>query len=149
MLKLVDRKHPALHRKARAITEEEAPSFLPLAKDMVGYCRSGANRLALAAPQVGRSVALVATKTGDMIANPICTVDKNDRIITQVEGCLSLPRRGFAVERFVRCQVSGFLVDGWVPVNFEAHGLEARIWQHECDHLSGFLISDFWPEVGL
>ena len=146
-LKLVDRRHPALHRVARAITEDEAASFLPLAKDMVGYCRSGRGRLGLAAPQVGRSVAIVVNKAGDMIANPNVYIDPHDRLITDIEGCLSLPGKSYAVERTVRCRVEGFWLDGWEPVEIDALGIEARFWQHEGDHLSGRLISDHWPEV--
>ena len=146
MLKLVGRKHPALHRPARAIAPEEIGGLAPLAADMVAYCRSGKGRLGLAAPQVGRSVALVVTRAGDIVANPHVYLDKNERTITDIEGCLSLPGRLYRVERAVRCTVRGVSLD-WEPMEFTVVGTEARLWQHEGDHLNGVLISERWPEV--
>ena len=146
-MKLVHRKHPALHRPARPVTEDEAPTLKPLAKDMIGYCRSGPGRLGLAAPQVGRSIGLVVTKAGDAVLNPHVYIDTEERIVSDTEGCLSLPGRVYMVDRAVRCRVQGRSLD-WEPMEFVAVGLEARLWQHEGDHLNGVLISERWPELG-
>jgi peptide deformylase len=63
---------------------------------------------------------------------------------TAEEGCLSLPRVSVDVERALHVRVSGLGVDG-EPVRIEASGLEARVLQHEMDHLDGVLILDRAP----
>ncbi len=57
------------------------------------------------------------------------------------EGCLSLPRVTMDVERPLHARFTGRDVDG-DPVVIEASGLEARVLQHEIDHLDGVLILD-------
>ena len=57
------------------------------------------------------------------------------------EGCLSLPRIAVDVERPLHARVRGSDLRG-EPVLIEASGLEARVLQHEIDHLDGVLILD-------
>jgi peptide deformylase len=57
------------------------------------------------------------------------------------EGCLSLPAVLVDVERPVHIRVRGLDENG-EPVLIEASGLEARVIQHEVDHLDGVLILD-------
>jgi peptide deformylase len=57
------------------------------------------------------------------------------------EGCLSLPAVLVEVERPVHVRVRGLNEDG-EEVVVEASGLEARVIQHEIDHLDGVLILD-------
>jgi peptide deformylase len=57
------------------------------------------------------------------------------------EGCLSLPGVLVGVERPIHVVVSA--VDEYgEPILVEASGLEARVIQHEMDHLDGVLILD-------
>jgi peptide deformylase len=60
------------------------------------------------------------------------------------EGCLSLPRVAMEVERPLHARIRGCDVEG-EPVTIEASGLEARVLQHEIDHLDGVLILDRAP----
>jgi peptide deformylase len=60
---------------------------------------------------------------------------------TAEEGCLSLPTVLVDVERPVHVRVRGFDEHG-DAVLIEATGLEARVIQHELDHLDGVLILD-------
>src|SRR5919202_3012374 len=60
------------------------------------------------------------------------------------EGCLSLPGVHVDVERPVRVRVRARDPRG-KPVVVEAAGLEARVIQHEMDHLDGILILDPTP----
>ena len=55
------------------------------------------------------------------------------------EGCLSLPRVLVEVERPIHVRVRALDEHG-EPVLVEASGLEARVIQHEIDHLDGVLI---------
>jgi peptide deformylase len=57
------------------------------------------------------------------------------------EGCLSLPGVGVDVERPVNVRVRAVDERG-TPLLVEASGLEARVIQHEMDHLDGVLILD-------
>jgi peptide deformylase len=58
---------------------------------------------------------------------------------TLEEGCLSLPRVLVDVERAVHVRVRA-LDERGEPLVVEASGLEARVIQHEIDHLDGVLI---------
>jgi peptide deformylase len=55
------------------------------------------------------------------------------------EGCLSLPHVSVEVERSVHIRVRAQDLQG-EPITVEASGLEARVIQHEMDHLDGILI---------
>jgi peptide deformylase len=57
------------------------------------------------------------------------------------EGCLSLPAVLVDVERPIHVRVRGLDENG-EPIVVEASGLEARVIQHEIDHLDGVLILD-------
>jgi peptide deformylase len=57
------------------------------------------------------------------------------------EGCLSLPAVAVDVERPVHVRVRALDEQGR-PIVIEATGLEARVIQHEVDHLDGVLILD-------
>jgi peptide deformylase len=57
------------------------------------------------------------------------------------EGCLSLPGVHVDVERPVQVKVRAQDPTG-APLQVEAEGLEARVIQHEVDHLDGVLILD-------
>lgn len=57
------------------------------------------------------------------------------------EGCLSLPGVHVEVERPARVRVRALDIEGNELV-VEAEGLEARVIQHEIDHLDGVLILD-------
>jgi peptide deformylase len=60
---------------------------------------------------------------------------------TMEEGCLSLPGVLVDVGRPIHVRVRA-LDEGGEPILIEASGLEARVIQHEIDHLDGVLILD-------
>jgi peptide deformylase len=64
-----------------------------------------------------------------------------EEVETMEEGCLSLPGVGVDVDRPVHVRVRAVDERG-APVVVEASGLEARVIQHEMDHLDGVLILD-------
>jgi peptide deformylase len=70
----------------------------------------------------------------------------SDELVLAEEGCLSLPRVTVDVERPLHARVAGHDLDG-DPVRIEASGLEARVLQHEMDHLDGVLILDRAPRA--
>jgi peptide deformylase len=65
----------------------------------------------------------------------------SDDLVTAEEGCLSLANVVVDVERPLHARVSARNLRG-ETVLLEASGLEARVLQHEMDHLDGVLILD-------
>ena len=62
-------------------------------------------------------------------------------ILSEKEGCLSVPDFRADVKRCERVQVEGVDRNG-NPLRFEAEGMPAVMLQHEIDHLSGILFID-------
>ena len=62
-------------------------------------------------------------------------------ILSEDEGCLSIPDYRSDVKRAERILVEGVDRDG-NPLRIEAHGLQAIVLQHEIDHLNGRLFID-------
>ncbi|HLH13877.1 MAG TPA: peptide deformylase [Solirubrobacteraceae bacterium] len=65
----------------------------------------------------------------------------SDELEAGEEGCLSLPGVHVEVERHARVRVRAQDETG-KPLALDAEGLEARVIQHEIDHLDGVLILD-------
>ena len=65
----------------------------------------------------------------------------SDELAIAEEGYLSLPRVSMDVERPLHARIGGRDLGG-EPVMLKASGLEARVLQHEIDHLDGVLILD-------
>jgi peptide deformylase len=65
----------------------------------------------------------------------------SDELETLEEGCLSLPNVHVDVERPIHIRASALNEFG-EPITIEASGLEARVIQHELDHLDGVLVLD-------
>jgi peptide deformylase len=97
----------------------------------------------LAAPQVGVLQRLLVYDVHDdpqVLVNPMLD-EYSDETEESEEGCLSVPGVTMPVERAVSVHVRGFDASG-EPVDFRAEGFEARVIQHENDHLDGVLIVD-------
>ena len=106
---------------------------------------SDAIGVGLAAPQLGVSQRLLVYRIGSdapliALANPELEWVSEDRE-TMEEGCLSIPGIAVDVERSVHVRVRARDEEG-MPRVVEASGLEARVIQHEMDHLDGVLILD-------
>jgi peptide deformylase len=74
------------------------------------------------------------------LVNPVIEWSGDEQEIAE-EGCLSLPAVHVDVERPVYIRVSA-LDESGEPLTVEASGLEARVIQHEIDHLDGVLVLD-------
>jgi peptide deformylase len=106
-----------------------------------------ARGVGLAAPQVGvlRRVLVYQTteeEPATALVNPHVTGSSEERV-TEDEGCLSLGAASVIVpvERAQAVTVEASSPSG-EPLVIEAEGLEARVIQHEVDHLDGILIID-------
>ena len=102
----------------------------------------------LAAPQVGISLRILVMDDGKRgtraLLNPSIT-DRRGSVVEE-EGCLSVPGVFADVERSKWISVSAMDENG-APISFEAQGLQAKVIQHEIDHLDGVLFIDRLPPV--
>ena len=99
----------------------------------------------LAAPQLGVSQRLLVYRVGPdapliALANPELEWSGGEEEVAE-EGCLSIPGVQLDVERPVHVRVRAQDENGEGRL-VEASGLEARVIQHEMDHLDGVLILD-------
>jgi peptide deformylase len=115
----------------------------------MGGLMNDALGVGLAAPQIGSSQRLLVYRVGHdapliALINPeLEWASKGDEEIAE-EGCLSLLGVAVEVERPVHVRVRAKDEYGEDRV-VEASGLEARVIQHEMDHLDGVLILDRCP----
>jgi peptide deformylase len=111
---------------------------------MVGIMRDGLG-VGLAATQLGLMRRLLVFQAG-ADARPTALVNPriewaSGELAVADEGCLSLPHVVLEVERPLHVRVRGVDPAG-EAILLEASGLEARVLQHEIDHLDGVLILD-------
>jgi peptide deformylase len=134
---------PVLKSKASPVT-----GFSPELRAEVGrmyeIMRDGLG-VGLAATQLGTLRRLLVFQAGpdgepSALVNPEIEWLSEESAVAE-EGCLSLPRVTMDVERPLYARFSGRDLEG-APVVLEAAGLEARVLQHEIDHLDGVLILD-------
>ena len=134
---------PVLRSRASEVTEFGA-ELAREAERMVEIMH-GAMGVGLAATQLGVLRRLLVFQAGpDAEATAVVNPQiewLSEELATAEEGCLSLPGIGVDVERPLHARVRGVDVEGR-PLLLEASGLEARVLQHEIDHLDGVLILD-------
>lgn len=150
--KIIEFPRPALRRANIPITDF-SDDFHGKAKEMISIMYQ-ANGVGLAAPQIGLNEMLfVYNPTGRensknmerVVCNPIIT-KYSDQVEVEEEGCLSL-RSDFASGNVAR--------SSWIEVEYQNElgqkvkrrlkGFEARVFQHEYDHLNGMLCYDRFP----
>lgn len=134
---------PVLKSKASELTDF-GPELDLEAERMIALMH-GAMGVGLAATQVGVLRRLLVFQSGPdatprALANPRIEWS-SDEMATATEGCLSIPRIAVDVERPLHVRVSAQDQRG-EPLTIEASGLEARVLQHEVDHLDGILMLD-------
>jgi peptide deformylase len=138
---------PVLRAKARPVEvfddelREEVGRMGLLMHDSLG--------IGLAATQVGILHRLLVYRVEpdapvNALVNPVIEFSSEDEEWAE-EGCLSLPAVHVEVERPVFVRVRA-LDEFGEDVVVEASGLEARVIQHELDHLDGVLILDRTPK---
>ncbi|KAL4434677.1 hypothetical protein ABPG77_002800 [Micractinium sp. CCAP 211/92] len=154
---------PVLREPAEEVTESMlgSPELQDLVDRMIDTMRA-APGVGLAAPQIGvplqvivledrpEYIAAMAEGVPEMVQRvpfePLAIVNPRLRALSQhgmrfYEGCLSVPHYQALVERYTSVEVEGLTVDGR-PLKLQANGWQARILQHEVDHLRGTLYVD-------
>lgn len=100
----------------------------------------------LAAPQVGLSRALFLVQLQNDTKEVVTCIDPkmismSRRMVEGYEGCLSIPGVGGKVERAESITIQYTTLTG-KRMTYSSKGWEARIFQHEYDHLFGTLYID-------
>jgi peptide deformylase len=131
--------------KSRATEVDRFDDTLKAQVRRMGGLMKDALGVGLAAPQLGLSQRVLVYRLGadaPMVAlvNPEIEWTSEDRE-TLEEGCLSIPAVQVDVDRPVHVRVRAVDETGAGRL-VEASGLEARVIQHEIDHLDGVLILD-------
>jgi peptide deformylase len=137
--------HPALRTPAASVSPADLsqPEFQALVDDMFETMRD-AEGIGLAATQLGLSAQLfvyeVESSGPRALVNPMVEPEPGE-LVYDWEGCLSIPDLRGLVPRHPAVQVRGLDRDG-KPVSYRAEGLEARVIQHEFDHLNAVVFLD-------
>ena len=160
-LKLVDSKGPTLEivawdptaKTGAPVLRQKARKAAPLLRaDRLKIDRlmratlEKSGGVGLAAPQIGLSLRIILVQLQDPAKTVITCLDpvlemKSPAQVDGYEGCLSIPGKGGKVLRHESIQVKCLSLDGRVKI-YESTGFEARIFQHELDHLDGVLYTD-------
>ncbi len=132
---------PILRAKTKPVSKV-TKDVVTLIRDMEETTRA-AKGAGLAAPQVNRServcIAMISKKLVPLV-NPEITWRSRERE-TAEEGCLSLPDIWIQVPRAAEIIIQ-FLSAAGRQRELKLSGFDARVVQHEVDHLEGILITD-------
>ncbi len=145
------RQYPDPSLRLRASEVEAVDDELRNLVERMFALMEDASGIGLAATQVGVLRRLFVCRLGDedddeeelelhAFVNPVVTPLGDERKSAD-EGCLSLQEVLVPVERPARVVIEATDLDG-VPVRMELEQLDARVVQHELDHLDGILIID-------
>lgn len=149
-LQVVRAPHPVLATRCPPADPHD-PQVVALADRLVALMRASPGCVGVAAPQVGRPVALfVLDVTGArrvtscaglvVLCSPVLERAEGREVAR--EGCLSVPDLTGDVPRAARVVVRGREPGSGAERLVEADGFEARALQHELDHLAGLLFLD-------
>ena len=138
------------------LKQKSLPVSLPLhSKDtiekMVEAIKMKGHAAGLAASQIGvNERIIICSFTGDInnleiMINPTY-VNNGTTKEDGWEGCFSIPLTFAKVPRWKDINVSYYTVDGNI-INKPLNGFAARVYQHECDHLEGILMTEQASEL--
>ncbi len=141
-----------LHQLSQPVVVSDTKRFQAAleALDTMVIAMRQAHGLGLAAPQIGLNQRLIVAEYSSpsdpqgfklmQLINPSYQPVRAKTVIAN-EGCLSLPGFELPIERYEQIKVTATQTDGQVR-QWLARDLEARVIQHEIDHLDGQLITD-------
>ena len=136
---------PVLRMKTREVVDFD--DALATLVERLTRVMTAARGVGIAAPQIG-VLQRVLVHQADEEAEPVALVNpqivsRSDEVDVVEEGCLSLDAAAVTVdvERPLAITVEALTPSG-ESLHIEVEGLEARIIQHEVDHLDGVLIID-------
>lgn len=132
---------PVLASQAAAVTDIDG-KIVRIVEEMFDTLYDSDSGIGLAAPQVGIQRQIFVWDMDDepmVILNP--TITESDGEWVYDEGCLSIPGLYVEMTRPKTVLMKGIDMNG-NEISLEADELEARLFQHELDHLNGVLMFD-------
>ena len=160
ILKVARMGHPVLRQRARALDRADLKSAVvqKLIDDMI-ETMGEYHGIGLAAPQVHEGVRIFIAGMQDDAADDeeepaiVSVPFVNPEVIpignekeTDWEGCLSIPDIRGRVPRYTRVKIRGLDREG-ARQELQLVGFQARVVQHENDHLDGVLFFDRMPSL--
>ncbi len=172
MVKIVQKENPVLRKISKEvdISDITKPKIQKLLKDMSEALHSQDDGVAIAAPQIGKSlrIFMVSGRIFDedfiqngnlakndsykgpyhpdlVFINPTLKKISKDKKLTD-EGCLSIRPIFGKVLRATKATIEAYNEKG-EKITRGASGLLAQIFQHETDHLEGILFTDMAKEL--
>jgi len=145
ILKIAKMGHPLLLQKAKEVIDPTSSEIKKLVNDMFDTLNDlGGSGVGLAAPQVHVSLQIVIFEAANENETSLITlINPKIEVLTKEtsidwEGCLSVPGLRGQVSRPNKIKYTGLDMEG-NKIETIAEGFNARVVQHECDHLFGVL----------
>ena len=147
--------HPILRNKTKdiPINEIKSENTKKIIEKMIKTMRMH-NGAGLAANQIYEPVRICVIEVLDnlrykhlntiplkVLINPKVIIKKDSATFNSYEGCLSVPNLRGKVKRYNTINVTYYNKDA-KKITEDIKGLESIVYQHEIDHLHGFLFTD-------
>ena len=147
--------HPILRKKTNEVDLNELKSdkIQNIIKKMIATMRN-ANGAGIAANQIYESFRICVVEVLNnnrykhlesiplkILINPKIVIDKESGTFNSYEGCLSVPDIRGKGKRYKKISLNYFDNEG-KEIYEKIDGLEAIVYQHEIDHLDGYLFTD-------
>ena len=147
--------HPILRNKTKdiPINEIKSENTQKIIEKMIKTMRKH-NGAGLAANQIYEPIRICIIEVLDnprykhlntiplkVLINPKVIIKKDSTTFNSYEGCLSVPNLRGKVKRYNTINVTYYNMDA-KKITEDIKGLESIVYQHEIDHLDGFLFTD-------
>ena len=147
--------HPILRNKTKdiPINEIKSENTKKIIEKMIKTMRMH-NGAGLAANQIYEPISICIIEVLDnprykhlntiplkVLINPKVIIKKDSATFNSYEGCLSVPNLRGKVKRYNTINVTYYNMDA-KKITEDIKGLESIVYQHEIDHLDGYLFTD-------
>ena len=147
--------HPILRNKTKdiPINEIKSENTQKIIEKMINTMRKH-NGAGLAANQIYEPLRICVIEVLDnprykhlntiplkILINPKVIIKKDTATFNSYEGCLSVPNLRGKVKRYNTINVTYYNMDA-KKITEDIKGLESIVYQHEIDHLDGYLFTD-------
>ena len=147
--------HPILRNKTKdiPINEIKSENTKKIIEKMIKTMRMH-NGAGLAANQIYEPISICIVEVLDnprykhlntiplkVLINPKVIIKKDSATFNSYEGCLSVPNLRGKVKRYNTINVTYYTMDA-KKITENIKGLESIVYQHEIDHLDGYLFTD-------
>ncbi len=143
MLEILTYPNPILKQKSKSVSDPTSLKIKQLVSDMTQSMRAHEYGMAIAAPQVGKSLRIFVIEIEHEVMvfiNPEIQKLSGKDVRTE-EGCLSFPGKYLSVVRPNKVKIK-FIDSAGQKQIMKADSLLARAIQHENDHLDGILFTE-------